>query len=418
MGAEGAAAPTRPHRTRRALTITVAALVRAAYRSPVERRAARDLAVDVLVVVVLAGAMFTEAWVRDSRVTPAAAVAIVAATLPTLMRRTHPGWALVLCMAGLYVVFVFIDVHNTVPFSSMVCGYSLALVVDRRRAILAGLALVPFVVGAVLIFNEGGSKELWFQTPKNLGFVAAPLLLGLAVRNRRDYLAEVLERAETAERTREEEARLRVGEERLRIARDVHDVVAHAMVAINVQAGVGAHLLDRDPARARSTLLDIKRVSGEALADLRATLGALRAGDTEVPVLPTQGWAELEELGAGLRSAGIEVELDVDPAATDVPSAVAATGFRIVQEALTNVVRHAPGAHVHVRVSREPGHVVVEVNDDGRGAIPVGAPAPDGTGHGLRGMRERALAVGGTLDAGPIGGGGWRVRATLPVATS
>jgi signal transduction histidine kinase len=321
-------------------------------------------------------------------------------------------------MAGLYVVFVFIDVHNTVPFSSMVCGYSLALVVDRRHAILAGLALVPFVVGAVLIFNEGGSKELWFQTPKNLGFVAAPLLLGLAVRNRRDYLAEVLERAETAERTREEEARLRVGEERLRIARDVHDVVAHAMVAINVQAGVGAHLLDRDPERARSTLLDIKRVSGEALADLRATLGALRAGDTEVPVLPTQGWAELEDLGAGLRSAGIEVELDVDPAATDVPSAVAASGFRIVQEALTNVVRHAPGAHVHVRVAREPGHVVVEVTDDGRGAIPVGAPAPDGTGHGLRGMRERALAVGGTLDAGPIGDGGWRVCATLPVATS
>jgi signal transduction histidine kinase len=190
------------------------------------------------------------------------------------------------------------------------------------------------------------------------------------------------------------------------------------MVAINVQAGVGAHLLDRDPERTRRALLDIKRVSGEALADLRATLGALRGDDADVPVVPTQGWTELEELSAGLRSAGIEVELDVDPAAADVPSAVAATGFRIVQEALTNVVRHAPGAHVQVRVAREPEHVVVEVTDDGRGAVPVGAPAPDGTGHGLRGMRERALAVGGTLDAGPIGGGGWRVRATLPVGTS
>jgi len=387
----------------------------AAYRSPVERRAARDLVVDVLIYVVLVGAMFVEAWLRDQPITAAAAAAMVVAPLPTLMRRTHPGWALVLCMAGLYLVFVFIDVHNTVPFSSMVCGYSLALVVDRRRAILAGLALVPFVVGAVLIFNKGGSGDLWFQTPKNLGFVAAPLLLGLAVRNRRDYLAEVIERAETAERTREEEALRRVGEERLRIARDLHDMVAHAMVAINVQAGVGAHLLARDPEQARSTLLDIQRVSGEALADLRATLGALRAGDTEAPVLPTQRWGDLEELGAGLRSAGVEVAVDIDPATSDAPSTVAATGYRIVQEALTNVVRHAPGAHAQVRVTREAVGVVLEVTDDGRGAVPVGAPAPDGSGHGLRGMRERALAVGGTLDAGPTADGGWRVRATLPV---
>jgi signal transduction histidine kinase len=385
----------------------------------VERRAARDswrdLAIDVLVVVVLGGAMFVEAWVRDCHVTPAAAAAMVAAPLPTLLRRTHPGWGLVLCMAALYVVFVFIDVHNTVPFPSMVCGYGLAVVVDRRRAVLAGLALAPFVVGAVVIFNQGGAENLWFETPKNLGFVAAPLLLGLAVRNRRDYLAEVLQRAETAERTREEEALRRVGEERLRIARDVHDVVAHAMVAINVQAGVGAHLLDRDPEQARSTLLDIQRVSGEALADLRATLGALRAGEAEAPFVPTQGWAGLDELGAGLRSAGIEVDLEVDPAAADAPAAVAATGFRIVQEALTNVVRHAPGAHVLVRVGREADRVVVEVTDDGRGAVPVGAPAPDGAGQGLRGMRERAVAAGGSLDAGPVAGGGWRVRATLPV---
>src|SRR4051794_18580424 len=362
--------------------------------------------------------MFTEAWVRDCRVTAAAAAAILLAPLPTLLRHTHPGRALVLSMAALYLVFVFIDVHNTVPFSSMVCGYSLAVVVDRRRAILAGLALVPAVVGAVVIFHDGDNRDLWIQFPKNLGFVAAPLLLGLAVRNRRDYLAEVLERAETAERTRDEEARRRVGEERLRIARDLHDVVAHAMVAINVQAGVGAHLLDRDPEQARTTLLDIKRVSGEALADLRATLGALRAGETEAPILPTQGWGELEELGASLRSAGIEVDLDVDPATTDVPSAVAATGYRIVQEALTNVVRHAPGAHPHVRVTCAGDHVVVEVTDDGRGAGPAGAAVPDGSGQGLRGMRERARAIGGSVEAGPVAGGGWRVRATLPVSSS
>ena len=196
----------------------------------------------------------------------------------------------------------------------------------------------------------------------------------------------------------------------------MHDVVAHAMVAINVQAGVGAHLLDRDPEQARRTLEDIKRVSGEALTDLRATLGALRAGDDEdAPVLPTQGLADLAELTEALRSAGVDVDLDVDPATATVPAAVAATGYRIVQEALTNVVRHAPGARATVRIACHGDRVVIEVSDDGRGAVPVGAPAPEGTGHGVRGMQERARAAGGTLEAGPSPEGGWRVLASLPV---
>ena len=285
---------------------------------------------------------------------------------------------------------------------------------------IVGLALVAPVLFAIAYF---GHDDVLFQTaeiPKNLAFVAAPLLLGSAQRERRAAHAALVERAETAERTRDEEARRRVGEERLRIARDVHDLVAHAMVAINVQAGVGAHLIDRDPEQARRNLQDIKRVSGDALTDLRATLGTLRSPEEEpagAPVLPTQGLHELEELGASLRSAGIEVELDIDPASSTVPAAVAATGYRIVQEALTNVVRHAHGAHARVRVAREDEHVVIDVTDDGRGAVPVGAPAPDGSGHGVRGMRERAEAAGGTLEAGPRAGGGWHVRATLPVGS-
>ena len=342
------------------------------------------------------------------------------ASLPVLIRRQRPLLALVAGMLTLYVVMAVVDIYETVPFPSMVAGYCVALVHSRRTTVIVGLALVPPVLFAIAFFGDGGGDLLVHagEIPKNLGFVAAPLLLGLAVRNRRDYLAEVLERAETAERTREEEARLRVGEERLRIARDVHDVVAHAMVAINVQAGVGAHLLDRDPERARSTLLDIKRVSGEALADLRATLGALRAGDTRGarPAHPGVGRAR----GAGRRSAvgrdrgraGRRPRGDRRPLRRGrqrLPDRAGGPHQR--RPARTGRARARAGG-ARARSCRGRG-------DRRRpGAIPVGAPAPDGTGHGLRGMRERALAVGGTLDAGPIGDGGWRVCATLPVATS
>jgi signal transduction histidine kinase len=379
----------------------------------------RQLILDLGIAAAFAGAMVAEMALRsDNRTetTPLAIAVVVVAVLPTLTRHRHPAWSLVACMALLYVVLAIVDVHYTAPFSSMLCGYSLALVVDRRRVVYAGLALVPAVVGAILLFSDDRTL-LNAEIPKNLAFVAAPLLLGAAVRNRRDYLAALVDRAETAERTRDEEARRRVGEERLRIARDVHDVVAHAMVAINVQAGVGAHLLDRDPEQARRTLQDIEKVSGEALSDLRSTLGMLRedgTGKDGAPVRPAQGLRELDELGESLRTAGIEVDLDVDPATATLPASVTSTGYRIVQEALTNVVRHAGGSHARVRVTRGADALVIEVDDDGGDEA---SAAPPGAGQGVRGMRERAQAAGGTLEAGPQAGGGWRVVATLPTGT-
>jgi signal transduction histidine kinase len=379
----------------------------------------RQLVVDLGMAAVFAAAMVIEMAVRTDRHTetsPLAVAAVVVAVLPTLTRHRRPGWSLVACMVLLYGVLAIVDVHNTAPFSSMLCGYTLALVVDRRRVVLAGVAMVPVVVFAILLYSDHRTL-LDAEIPKNLGFVAAPLLLGAAVRNRRDYLAALLDRAETAERTRDEEARRRVGEERLRIARDVHDVVAHAMVAINVQAGVGAHLLDRDPERARRTLEDIKKASGEALSDLRSTLGMLRTdaaegpGDAGAPVRPAQGLRELDDLGDSLRTAGIEVEVDIDPAALTLPASLTSTGYRIVQEALTNVVRHASGSRARVRVAYDGGRLVIDVRDDGGAADPA---APLGAGQGVRGMRERALALGGTLEAGPQPDGGWRVVAALP----
>ena len=368
----------------------------------------RQLILDLGIAAALAGAMVAEmAYRTDDRTetTPLAIATAVVAVLPTLTRHRHPGWSLVACMALLYAVLAIVDVHYTAPFSSMLCGYSLALVVDRRRVVFAGLALVPAVVGAILLFSDDRTL-LNAEIPKNLAFVAAPLLIGVAVRNRRDYLAALVDRAETAERTRDEEARRRVGEERLRIARDVHDVVAHAMVAINVQAGVGAHLLDRDPEQARRTLKDIEKVSGEALSDLRSTLGMLREDAAEsdgAPIRPAQSLRELDELGESLRTAGIEVDLDVDPATATLPASVTSTGYRIVQEALTNVVRHAGGSHARVRVTRGADALVIEVDDDGGDEA---SAAPPGAGQGVRGMRERAQAAGGTLEAGPQASGG------------
>ncbi len=375
----------------------------------------RQLILDLGIAAVLVAAMVVEMVVRSdhrTEVTPLGIAACVVAVLPTFARHRHPGWSMGACMALVFGVLAIVDVHNTAPFSSMLCGYSLALVADRRRLAVAALVLVPAVLAAILLYSDDRTL-LDPEVPKNLVFVAAPLILGRAVRNQRNYLAALVDRAETAERTRDEEALRRVGEERLRIARDVHDVVAHAMVAINVQAGVGAHLLDRDPKQARRTLQDIEKVSGEALSDLRSTLGVLREGaaDDGAPVRPAQSLRELDELGESLRTAGIEVDLDVDPATATLPASVTTIGYRIVQEALTNVVRHAGGSHARVRVTRADNTVVIEVDDDGGGAA---STAPPGAGQGVRGMRERAQAAGGTLEAGPLAGGGWRVVATLP----
>lgn len=211
----------------------------------------------------------------------------------------------------------------------------------------------------------------------------------------------------------------RVGQERLQIAREIHDLVAHAMTAINVQAGVAAHLLEHDPGQAYEALRNIKDTSGAALTDLRGTLDVLRDPSQAAPLGPQSGLAEIPELTEGLSAAGVAVAVDVEPV-DDVPAAVQSAGFRIVQEALTNVTRHAHASNAQVGVHRIPGAVEIEVVDDGVGAAPARNghvdDALETAGNGVRGMRERAAALGGTLEAAPLESGGWRVCARLPLA--
>jgi signal transduction histidine kinase len=241
-------------------------------------------------------------------------------------------------------------------------------------------------------------------TLRNLAVCELALALGyLMWHNRAALEREVAARHAEAER--------QLGEERLRIAREVHDVVGHAMSAINVQAGVAAHLLDNDTEQARNALLHIKRTSGAALADLRATLGILRDPDHQAPVGPAAGLDQLDTVADQLRATGVEVSVDVDTAGM-VPTHVQSAGYRIVQEALTNVLRHANARSVHVVVRGDEDLITIVVSDDGQGT----GYSTAGSGAGVRGMRERTEALGGTLEAGPGDGGGWLVEATLPLS--
>lgn len=305
---------------------------------------------------------------------------------------------------GTLVVNSAVEPGDAVVLIPIVALAELAARGDRRRSLGIGLAIVPCVVISIVPFADNGA-ELIQLVVRDLALCLLALAGGDIVRSRRVA-------AEGQQTARDKETQRRLGEERLRIARDVHDVVAHAMVAINVQAGVAAHLLDRDPDQARSALRAIKTASGDALSDLRSTLGVLREREDAAPVAPAAGLHDLEELTGTLRAAGVRVGLDVE--LDRAPAAVHAAGYRIVQEALTNALRHAGASRVDVRVRRAQESVRVEVVDDGIGE----AASCEGTGNGLRGMRERAVALGGELACEPVAGGGWRVLARLPATTT
>jgi signal transduction histidine kinase len=312
--------------------------------------------------------------------------------------------------------------------------WTVALTVPRRQARLAAAA-TALAAAASELFLYGDTmfdgEPLYAAVT-----VFAAMWWGESVRARRAYVAELRDRAERAERTREEEARRRVDEERMRIARELHDVVSHTIGVISVQAGVAAHLLPRRPDKAADSLAAIRQASDEALGELHAMLGVLRERDGDgggAPLAPAPGLAELDALVAQAAGTGVEVEVSVEGAPRRLPPAVDLACYRVVQESLTNVVRHAGASRAEVTVTHDHGRVVVEVTDDGNGLEPPSAAAapirPAGSpvgsdrqdrrsgGQGILGMRERARALGGSLEAGPRPGGGFRVQATLPVGS-
>jgi signal transduction histidine kinase len=291
-----------------------------------------------------------------------------------------------------------------------VATYTLTAQGDGRRSlqiVAAGIALLAvawLLVGDLQSFNPAG----WVLF--RIGTAVMAATLGESVRGRRVLAAEAVERAERAEQTKEAEARRRVDAERLRIAREVHDTVAHAIAVINVQAGVTAHVLDRRPQQARETLVTIEQTSARALGELRATLGMLR--DAEDRRAPTPGLGQVEELVGMAREAGLDVKLEVASPPRELPSAVDQAAYRILQESITNVIRHAGPARVTVSLTYGPADLQLRITDDGCG--PRHADGSQG-GRGIVGMRERAALLGGELTAGPRQGGGFKVQARLPL---
>ncbi|MEU3821494.1 sensor histidine kinase [Streptomyces sp. NPDC052644] len=392
---------------------------------------AHPLACDALLAAAVLGAMVLGSFAdphgngtgptfgtRSPR--PAGVVLMVAGAAALVARRRAPKAVLACTAAATVAEFVAGDPPAPVAMSAVVALYTVASRTDRPTTWRVGLATMTVLTAAAMSFGSAP----WYSQ-QNLGVFAwtgMAAAAGDAVRSRRAFVDAIRERAERAERTREEEARRRVAEERLRIARDLHDVVAHHIALVNVQAGVAAHVMDRRPDQAKEALAHVRDASRSALDELRATVGLLRqSGDPEAPTEPAPGLGVLDDLLETFRKAGLPVRLARTDQDTRLPAAVDLAAYRIVQEALTNVRKHAgPAATAEVSVLRVGPTIEITVLDDGgtpaaRVKAPAEPPPERSGGHGLLGMRERVAALGGALSTGPRYGGGFRVQAILPL---
>lgn len=326
-----------------------------------------------------------------------------------------PRWPLftLAASASVSVAIAAVDyIPIGLPIVAIVTLYLVGLHGYRSRTLVVGLAiaLTALVVNAILSDDRLLSLAAFGQ----LALILCPLALGDAVRSRRAYVAELLERVDQAERAREEEAQRRAEQERLRIARELHDVVAHTITTVNVQAGVALHLFDDDPAHARASLVAIKETSHEALDELRGLLGVLRNGDgAGEPLLePAPDLVAVDKLVDEARTSGLDVDLEVvgDPPLR-IPEAVQLAGYRIVQEALTNVLRHAGQVPMSVRLAYAADRLQIVCRNTAPAAGPL---AGAGAGVGIIGMEERATALGGRVESGPTPDGGFQVLAEIP----
>ena len=335
----------------------------------------------------------------------AALLLVVVACVVLAWRRRWPVAVLVVSVAAVTVYSVLGYVNGASLIAPVLALYVVATQVSLRRAVVAATVTLAVLMTATAVNNPFGSiSGGGFDILP--GMVAAALFAGIAVANRRAYVASIRDRAE-------QDARRRVDEERLRIARELHNVVAHTMATINVQAGVAAHVLSSRPDAAAEALQAIKAASKDGLSELRAILNVLRQADDADPTQPAPGTAQLEALVAGARRAGLETTLTVTGEPVPLPAAVDLVAYRIVQESLTNAIRHAGPATATVSLGYHHDELRIDVTDTGRGQLPSAA-AGHGGGHGLAGMRERAATVGGTVETGSGPGGGFRVAARLP----
>ena len=333
------------------------------------------------------------------------------------LRRRRPVLTLWVTVALTVAFWMLQYVEGVTGLGVLLMVYTLAVHVDRPASLRIGIAVGVILIGAMatgLVFDAEDLPPV--AVLANTIVFATAWTIGDSVRNRSAYLAEVEARADRAEREQEIAAQQAVQEERVRIARELHDVVAHSVSVMVVQAGAGRRVLDRNPEQAAEALAVVESTGRNALDELRRLLGVLRHEDGVPTIVPQPTAGDLSALVEQWRDAGMDVELDAEDEPPELPAGVGLTVYRIVQEALTNVMKHAGPASAHVTV-RYDDDVHIEVTDDGRGGRPHDADVPS-SGQGLIGMRERVELFGGTLAIGPRPGGGYRVRATIPVRRS
>jgi signal transduction histidine kinase len=398
----------------------------------VERlRSVNPRAIDVVLAVTFTAVSLLTAYGQDIRddsgalekgyTAPSAfmVVTVVVTCAPIAFRRRAPFVALAVAALGILIHLLVGWPEGTLPLACLLLTYSVGALCPLRKAV-AGLVLISTTIVVLGLSGSPGLDDVAGMLGV-VGYFAAVWAIAVAMRNRRAAAdARVREADERAEAERQSTARV-LAEERLRIAQELHDVVAHSMSVIAVQAGVGAHVLDDRPEEAKAALEAISVTSRGTLTEMRRLLGVLRDSDGTRSSGPAPGLADLQQLVDDVRAASVPVTLHVEGAPRSVHAGVELSAYRLVQEALTNVIKHAGApTRVDVTVRHLPGSLAVEVVDDGRGlaARPSnGGPGDvrsDGTGHGLVGMRERVELWGGELSVGPAPGGGYRVQALLP----
>jgi len=359
--------------------------------------------------IAIVGTYFVGQNQPDQHALDAVALALLAAGAAALVfRRRYPSWVLIF-VNGITLLYLLLDYPKGPNFLTTIIAFFTAVLMGRRRLAWAVLA-AEFVLFPWLPYLLGNQPA-----PTSAGiFGLAGWLLVLAT------VAEMAHiRQQRLLRTREEETHRRASEERLRIARELHDVLGHNISLISVQAGVALHLMDKQPEQARVALAVIKDASKEALRELRSVLDVLRQGHEEAPRAPAPGLASLSDLVSRVSEAGLQVHTAVSGEIKGLPASVDLAAFRIIQEALTNVMRHSGQTSSSVHVTCNEQELTLRIDNA------VGSEAAhDGSGHGIKlgqgilGMQERAIALGGMVEVGPRPDGGFRVFARLPLAGS
>ena len=370
------------------------------------RRYGVDVAVALVVTAAQVGFTYFAAKHHGHTVPADGYVLLTVGGLALIWRRRFVAAVLAVTLATTLWSAVTADPNGPI-WGAVVVAFGTAIYYRKRT--VAILSLVAGYAGSVWLPAVAGPHKAAPSATFALALAVGLLILlggaeGIRFRH---------ERVEAQRHIKEEEARRAASEERVRIARDLHDVVAHNISVINVQAATALHLADRQPERAIEALATIHGVSRQALVELRSILGVLRAVDDGLPRDPAPSLSHLDDLVATARSAGLQVRVEDEELSSSLPKAVDVAAYRIVQEALTNAARHAAGSTAAVRIACDGGHLLVEVKDNG--GARVQSLAAGGSGNGIAGMTERAEALGGTLTAGARPEGGFSVRARLPL---